>query len=182
VLHVQSEVAAGRRAHVRTQLFLDGTVLASQREAVGEDMSSDEIDRKMRAQHVAILRELTRGCYDQAVADAPVVIEPEPEPARLPTRAPMPELRKTVRRRGQPLEIVIVDEGTVVGNVMAELRYVGKSLAVQRIGYPEGADGPAVVALMSDQLDAMIAKIRRGGFDARLPGFVFEPPPMPGGR
>lgn len=64
VFHVQSEVSAGVRQLVCTQLFVGGTVLATERSSIGEAMTSDDIDAVLRSQHKAVLRELCRGAFD----------------------------------------------------------------------------------------------------------------------
>lgn len=64
LFHVQSEVSVGRRPLACTQLFVGGTVLATERNPIGPAMTHDDIDAMLRTQHKAVLRELCRGTFD----------------------------------------------------------------------------------------------------------------------
>ncbi|MBC8073240.1 MAG: hypothetical protein IAG13_33265 [Deltaproteobacteria bacterium] len=64
LFHVQSEVSTGRRPLACTQLFVGGTVLATERNPIVEAMTHDDIDAMLRSQHKAVLRELCRGTFD----------------------------------------------------------------------------------------------------------------------
>ncbi|HWB80291.1 MAG TPA: hypothetical protein VG755_35235 [Nannocystaceae bacterium] len=174
VFHVQSEVSAGRRRQACTQLFVGGTVLATERNAIEEAMSSADIDAMLRTQHKAVLRELCRGAFD-AWIDPESVIEVEPVPI---VRTPAPTQSIGLRRNGVSLELVGRDDAGR-GEVVVEARAGKDVLAVRRTSYELADDAHEVDALIDNELQSMLAKIRRGGLDARLPVYRFIPPPIP---
>lgn len=174
VFHIQSEVCGGPKQQVRTQLFSRGAVLASERTPV-EDDDDAGVEQLLRAQHKSLLRELCNGTFDAWLA-APRGDEPTPRY----TRAAVADVHVAVRRRGVALEIRGRDFHDR-HELAIEVCHAADILAVRRVGYDAGNDAAVVEATLRAELDAMIAKVRRGGLDARLPtpAFVFVPPPIP---
>lgn len=174
VFHVQSEVSAGRRRQACTQLFVGGTVLATERNAIEEAMSSADIDAMLRSQHKAVLRELCRGAFD-AWIDPECAVEVDPVPI---ARAPARERSIALRRNGVSLELVGRDDAGHA-EVVIEVCAGKEVLAVRRTSYEVAEEEREVDALIDNELQSMLAKIRRGGLDARLPVYRFIPPPIP---
>ncbi len=189
VFHIQSEVCGGAQRQVRTQLFSRGAVLASERTPVDDDDDAG-IESMLREQHKSLLRELCRGTFDAWLPGART-----DEPAA-PTRPLVPEVRVAVRRRGVALEIRGRDCPERC-EVAIEVCHGADIIAVRRAGYGAADDGAQIGSALRAELDGMIAKLRRGGLDARLPtstpapsptptpnctstpSFVFVPPPIP---
>jgi hypothetical protein len=174
VFHVQSEVSAGRRRQACTQLFAGGTVLATERHAIEEAMSNADIDAMLRTQHKAVLRELCRGTFD-AWIEPEGGVEAEAVPI---VRAPAPARSIGLRRNGVGLELVGQDDAGHA-QVVIEVHVGSKVVAVRRTSYEVADDVQEVGALIDRELESMLAKIRRGGLDARLPAYRFIPPPIP---
>jgi len=177
VFHVQSEVTQGRRPQICTQLFFAGAVLATARRPLCADASTDEVESLMRAQHKSLLRELCRGSYDAWLA-APSDAPSRDVEVQIGMRAPLPSQLRTLRRRETPLEIQVRDE-VDANEVVTVVSCAGDVIAIRRTSYEPGDPAARVQSIMDAELEAMAAKVRRGGIDARLPAFVFVPPPLP---
>lgn len=170
LLHLQSEVSVGRRAQICTQLFVDGTVIATARQSLDAGMTASDVDGVLRTQHKAVLRELCGGAYDRWLDRS----MPEPPPR---TRMAMPTLERVVRRTGVELRIGVRDE-VASAELVTEVRRGVEVVATRRTPISEDAAAVVIAAAMERELDDMQAKIRRGGLDARLPRYVFVPPPI----
>lgn len=175
VFHVQSEVTQGRRPQICTQLFFAGVVLATARRPLDTDTSMSDVESLMRAQHKALLRELCRGSYDAWLVATP---ETAPREVELGNRAPLPGQLRTLHRRNTPLEIQVRDE-VDSSEVVTVVSCGGDVIAIRRKTYEPTDSAEHVQSIMDVELEAMAAKVRRGGVDARLPAFVFVPPPLP---
>ncbi len=175
VFHVQSEVTVGRRPQICTQLFVGGAVLATARRALGVETSAHEIEQLMRAQHKSLLRELCRGSYDAWLAPGCTVA---PRDVELSVRVPGSTQSRTVQRRNAALEVQVRDDADA-NEIVTLVSCGGEVVAIRRTSYEPTHTTAEVQSLMDDELDAMVAKVRRGGIDARLPAFVFVPPPLP---
>jgi hypothetical protein len=175
VFHVQSEVTVGRRPQICTQLFVGGAVLATARRPLPMETSAHEIEQLMRAQHKSLLRELCRGTYDAWLSPGCTVA---PRTIELDVRPPQPTLRRTIHRRNAALDLEVRDDADA-SEVVTVVGCGGDVIAIRRTSYEPTHSAAEVQALMDDELQSMIAKVRRGGVDARLPAFVFVPPPLP---
>ncbi|HET6583172.1 MAG TPA: hypothetical protein VFG69_06990 [Nannocystaceae bacterium] len=175
VFHVQSEVSVGRRPQICTQLFADGAVLATARRALPVETSANEIEQLMRAQHKALLRELCRGSYDAWLSPGCTVA---PQSVELDVRMQLPAQSRAVHRRNATLEVQVRDDADT-NEIVTLVSCGGDVIAIRRTSYEPSDSAAEVKSLMDSELDAMIAKVRRGGVDARLPAFVFVPPPLP---
>ncbi len=170
LLHLQSEVSIGRRPQICTQLFVDGTVIATARQPLDEKMTNADVDGVLRTQHKSVLRELCAGAYDRwlssAVPDSPPTV-----------RRAMPPIERVVRRAGVELRITVGDD-VASAFLVTEVRRAGEVVASRRAPIAEDASNSTIVAAMEHELEEMHSKIRRGGLDARLPRYVFVPPPI----
>jgi hypothetical protein len=175
VFHVQSEVTVGRRPQICTQLFVGGAVLATASRAVSSDTSAHEIEQLMRAQHKSLLRELCRGSYDAWLAPGCTVA---PREVELAVRPVLASQSRSVQRRSAVVDVQVRDD-TDANEVVTLVSCGGEVVAIRRTSYEPTNTAAEVKSLMDDELDAMVAKVRRGGIDARLPAFVFVPPPLP---
>lgn len=129
----------------------------------------------MRAQHKALLQELCRGSYDAWLSPGCTVA---PQSVELEVRTRLPPQIRAMHRRNAALEVQVRDDAEA-NEIVTLVSCAGDVIAIRRTSY-EPTDSAAVVkSLMDAELDAMIAKVRRGGVDARLPAFVFIPPPLP---
>ncbi|MFO0635280.1 MAG: hypothetical protein U0168_20730 [Nannocystaceae bacterium] len=174
IFHVQSEVSGHDRRQACTQLFMRGAVLATERTALPDGVAEAEVQALLRTQHKAVLRELCRGTFDDWLA-------PTGESAitPVPGRPPVPPRQLALKRRGVALELSAADDPERC-ELRIEVRAGRDVLASRNVGY-EPCDPPEqVTALLDAEIEAMMAKIRRGGLDVRLPAvFVFVPPPIP---
>lgn len=175
VFHVQSEVSVGRRPQICTQLFVAGAVLATARRSLESETSAHEIEQLMRAQHKSLLRELCRGSYDAWLAPGCTAA---PREVVVHVRSPGSAQSRTVQRRSVALEVQVRDD-LGANEVVTLVSYAGEVIAIRRTSYEHSVTTAEVQSLMNDELDAMVAKVRRGGVDARLPAYVFVPPPLP---
>jgi hypothetical protein len=175
VFHVQSEVTVGRKSQICTQLFVGGAVLATARRELPFDVSSLEVEQLMRAQHKSLLRELCRGSYDAWLAPGCTVA---PREVELHVRPPQTTQCRVLHRRNAALEVQVRDDADA-NEVVTIVSCAGDVIAIRRTSYEPMHTAREVQSLMEDELEAMIAKVRRGGVDARLPAFVFVPPPLP---
>lgn len=173
VFHIQSEVCGSDRRQVRTQLFSRGAVLATERTPVDDDDDAS-VESTLRLQHKALLRELCNGTFD---AWLPGTLTDEPH---VPTREAVAPRHVPVRRRGMALEIRGRDANDRC-ELAIEVCHGADILAVRRVAYEPNDEVACVEAMLRDQVDLMVEKVRRGGLDARLPApsFVFVPPPIP---
>lgn len=99
LFHVQTEDAGGERAYITTQVFLDGSVLLVTREPYPQIETDDELRRRMQRQHLATLKQIRDGLFDerllgleQNAALRPTAPTPTPTPSKppLPVAAPTP--------------------------------------------------------------------------------------------
>lgn len=175
LFHIQSEVCGLPRPQVRTQLFSRGAVLASERTPIVDGEDAD-VEALLRRQHKSLLRELCKGTFDAWLAGA----RTDEAVCAVAPPAPPLDLHVAVRRRGVALDI----RGRDVRDrheIAVEVCHGADVIAVRRVAYDVGAQVATVEADLRAEIDAMIAKVRRGGLDARLsaPAFVFVPPPIP---
>lgn len=175
VFHVQSEVSVGRRPQICTQLFVGGAVLATARRPLPVETPSIEVEQLMRAQHKALLQQLCRGSYDAWLTPGCTVA---PQSVELDVRIQLPAQSRTIHRRNAALEVQVRDDGET-NEIVTVVSCVGDVIAIRRTSYEPTDTTAEVQSLMDAELEAMIAKVRRGGVDARLPAFVFVPPPLP---
>lgn len=176
VFHIQSEVCGSAQKQVRTQLFSRGAVLATERTPL-EDDDDEQVESMLRLQHKALLRELCAGTFD---AWLPGTLTDEP---RVPSRDPVEPYKVAVRRHGISLEIRGRDANDRC-EVSIEVCHGADILAVRRVAYEADDAADRVHAMLREEVDLMVAKVKRGGLDARLPTptpaqFVFVPPPIP---
>ena len=171
VFHIQSEVCGTREQQVRTQLFWRGAVLATERKPVGEATDDAVVESLLRAQHKALLHELCNGTFDAWLAQG-AAEERFSHPAPSATG-----FNVQMRRRGVVLDVRGRDFRERC-ELAIEVCNGADILAVRRVGYEAHEDATTIDALLQAEVDAMVAKVRRGGLDARLPGpsFVFVPP------
>lgn len=175
LFHVQSEVTVGRRPQICTQLFVGGAVLATARRALPVESTTHEVEQLMRAQHKSLLRELCRGSYDAWLAPGCTVA---PREVELHVRGPQATQCRVLHRRNAALEVQVRDDADA-NEVVTVVSCAGDVIAIRRTSYEPTHAAAEVQSLMEAELEAMIAKVRRGGVDARLPAFVFVPPPLP---
>jgi hypothetical protein len=121
------------------------------------------------------MRELCRGSYDGWIATGP---GGEPIVLDLAVRPPIPPVTRALRRRETALEVHVRDNSEK-HEVVTMISCDGDIIAIRRISYEPIDTAATVQSLMDTELESMVAKVRRGGVDARLPAFVFVPPPLP---
>ena len=85
---------------------------------------------------------------------------------------------RAIHRRNAALEVQVRDDGDA-NEIVTVVSCAGDIIAIRRTSYEPTDSAGEVKSLMEAELEAMIAKVRRGGVDARLPAFVFVPPPLP---
>jgi hypothetical protein len=173
VFHIQSEVCGAPRPQVRTQLFSRGAVLASERTPI-DDAEDSGVEALLRRQHKSLLRELCNGTFDAWLVGA------RADDGERALRAPPTEVHVPVRRRGVALDIRARDCRDR-HELSVEVCQGPDVIAVRRVAYDAATQDAEVESELRREVDAMIAKVRRGGLDARLaaPTFVFVPPPIP---
>lgn len=174
VFHIQSEVCGSVTRQVRTQLFSRGAVLATERTPI-DDADDQGVESTLRLQHKALLRELCNGTFDAWLPTEGVEERPAPV-----VRTAVAGRQVAVRRRGIALEIRGRDSAERC-ELAIEVCLGADILAVRRVAYEVDQDAAQVEAMLDHEVDQMVAKVRRGGLDARLPAptFVFVPPPIP---
>jgi hypothetical protein len=127
LFHVQTEDSGRGHPHVITHLFHGGNIIASQKQEYSklllEDDVEDAVRKLMENQHKEILRQLSRGEHDQAIAerlgpdvfraapgkqtdstDSPTITEEERPPA-----AAAPATSPTAEEAGSALSRVFGD-------------------------------------------------------------------------
>jgi hypothetical protein len=174
VFHIQSEVCGHAHRQVRTQLFSKGAVLATERTPV-EDDDDESVESMLRLQHKALLRELCAGTFDAWLPGAL-----RDEVPRTHARDAVAPQQLAVRRHGTALEIRGRDANDRC-ELAIEVCHGADILAVRRVAYEVDDDARRVEEMLQVEVEQMVAKVRRGGLDARLPTptFVFVPPPIP---
>lgn len=68
VFHVQSEDSGPINPRVFTHLFFGGTILVSKKHAYDAEAHEDAVKLLMQQQHKQVIKELTRGGYDEGIA------------------------------------------------------------------------------------------------------------------
>jgi hypothetical protein len=69
VFHVQTEDSGRANPHVITHLFHGGNILASYKREYSEEVTAPELKALMESQHKEMLKQLSRGLHDGAIAD-----------------------------------------------------------------------------------------------------------------
>jgi hypothetical protein len=71
VFHVQTEDSGLQNPHIKTHVFIGGTIVATERqsyaELVGREDLRAHLTELMQAQHKAVLKELIHGAYDGSI-------------------------------------------------------------------------------------------------------------------
>jgi len=72
LFHVQTEDSGRSNPHVITHLFYGGNIIASEKQKYSDQLGSENLDEVVRAlmegQHKAMLKRLSRGEHDAAIA------------------------------------------------------------------------------------------------------------------
>ncbi len=161
-LHVQSEASlAGPVVTLRTQVFCRGTVLASRRRALDAALPAREIEETLRALHRAVVGQLTAGEFDGCLKDVPADTETVAQIRR--------DYRHAIKRGGVELHVHTVDLGLAQAEIVTEVCLGEQMLAVRRSCYEPDDEATEVERAMQEQHREVLRKVRRGGFDPRLP-------------
>ncbi|HMB16756.1 MAG TPA: hypothetical protein VKN62_10605 [Pelovirga sp.] len=80
--HVQTEDSGPARPQLVTLLYLGGTIISSKKTVYADIIKVDHLEKVVedlaREQHKGALRSLTRGEFDQRIAEMGIVLEPAP--------------------------------------------------------------------------------------------------------
>ncbi|MBD1401194.1 hypothetical protein [Pelovirga terrestris] len=80
--HVQTEDSGPLRPQLVTLLYLGGTIISSKKTVYADIIKVDHLDKVVeelaKEQHKGMLRGLTRGEFDQRIAELGIALEPAP--------------------------------------------------------------------------------------------------------
>jgi hypothetical protein len=156
VVHVQTEDAGPRRAHVTTHLFVaGGRIAATKRTSYAELLGGaglrERVRELMRRQHRAMLAEVYRGEHDASLPAPPAAVSPPPSSGVVPTASAAGRAARADDRATAPAPPAGLDGGAPPGSSEG-------AAAVAALGRVDGRREAGLVRAVDDPERASTAE------------------------